>query len=266
MKIPSIENMPKRCRDRIVVFSSVHLDVRGLLSWIFVSSGMTSGFKIFLILIIFGSVSMRAVAGEKTTKNKVLHIAQKMTSAFQKVEDYTCEVDQIYYEEGIEDQRYRFKYYFRKEKEIRVDFSQPYPGMTVLYSKGSKEATVIPFQFFPALRFHFSIEKSMLKTPTGQRLDQTDMGYFTDFLFQNLKEVKQYDHKFQEDGETATFLLWALDYIKRERVEKYKIVVSKKNWLPILIERYNLEGKLIETSRIKNYTINTHLGDRLFDP
>lgn len=209
---------------------------------------------------------MRAAAGEQTAENKVLHIAQKMTSAFQKMEDYTCEVEQIYHEEGIEGRYYRFKYYFKKGKKIRVEFSKPYPGTAVLYSQGSKEATVIPFKFFPALKFRISIQSSMIKTPTGQRIDQTDVGYFIDFLLQNLKKVKQNDDKFQEDREHVTFLLWALDYINGEKVEKYKIVISKKNWLPVLIERYDLDGNPVETAHIKNCVTNTYLDERLFDP
>ncbi len=227
---------------------------------------MTKGFKIVLPLVIFSSVSLSATAGEQAAKNVVLLITQKMASAFQKVEDYTCEVEQIYHGEGIEGRTYRFKYYFKKGKKIRVDFSQPYPGTTVLYSEGNKEATVIPFQFFPALKFRVSIENPMIKTPTGQRLDQTDMGYFIDFLLQNLKKVKQNDDKFQEDGKTATFLLWALDYINGERVERYKIVISKRNWLPVLIERYDLDGNPMETAHIKDCIVNTHLDERLFNP
>lgn len=209
---------------------------------------------------------MRAAAGEQTEENKVLHIAQKMTSVFQKMEDYTCEVEQIYHGGGIGDRYHRFKYYFKKGKKIRIDFSQPYPGTTVLYSQGSNKVTVIPFHIFPGLRFHFSIENPMVMTLAGQRIDQTDMGYLIDFLFQNLKKVKQKDHQFQENEETATFLLWALDYINGERVEKYKIIISKKIWLPIFIERYDGEGNPMETIHVKNYTINTHLDERLFDP
>jgi outer membrane lipoprotein-sorting protein len=232
----------------------------------FVSSTMTREFRTVLISMIIALASTSATAEEQTAENKVLHIAQKMTSAFQKMEDYTCEVEQIYHGEGIGDRYHRFKYYFKKGKKIRIDFSQPYPGTTVLYSQDSNKATVIPFQIFPALRFHFSIKNPMVMSMAGQRIDQTDMGYFIDFLLQNLKKVKQKDHQFQEDEESATFLLWALDYINGKRVEKYKVVISKKNWLPIFIERYDGEGNPMETIHVKNYTINTHLDDRLFNP
>ena len=107
----------------------------------------------------------------------------------------------------------------------------------------------------------------MIKTLAGQKIDQTDMGYFIDFLSRNLKMVKQKEEEeFHEDEEQIKFLFLAMDYIKEKSLEKYRIFVSKKNWLPIRIERYNLEGQLIEVSILQNYTINTHLEDKYFLP
>jgi outer membrane lipoprotein-sorting protein len=49
-------------------------------------------------------------------------------------------------------------------------------------------------------------------------------------------------------------------------MEKYRIVISKKYWLPIGIERYKLDGTPVESMQIRNYSINTHLDDHLFHP
>ena len=232
----------------------------------FVPSGKTEGFKILLILMIVFCAPMAVAAEEQPTENKVLRITQKMAAVFQKVQDYSCEVEEIFYGEGIEDPHYRFKYFFKKGKKIRVDFFQPYRGTTVLYIQGTKKVTVIPFSFLPIMRFRISIENPMVKTPTGQTIDQTDMGYFIDFLFQNVRNVKQEENEYQEDGERVSFLFWALDYIKREKLQKYKIVISKSNWFPMIIERYDLNGNPIDTAHIKNCLINTHLDDSLFNP
>ena len=232
----------------------------------FVPGVKTEGFKLLLILMIVFFVPMAVAAEEQPKGNKVLSITQKMAEAFQKVQDYSCEVEEIFYGEGIEDPHLRFKYFFKKGKKIRVDFIQPYRGTTVLYIQGTKKATVIPFNFLPILRFRISIENPMVKTPTGQRIDETDMGYFIDFLFQNLKNVKQGENEFQEDGERVSFLFWALDYIKGEKLQKYKIVISKSNWFPMIIERYELNGDPIDTAHIENCLINTHLDDSLFNP
>jgi outer membrane lipoprotein-sorting protein len=175
-------------------------------------------------------------------------------------------VEQFFFQNGVEDQSYRFKFYFRRKKKIRVDFSHPYSSLTIFYSGGHKEATVMPFRFIPSLKFRLSIDNPMIKTLAGQRIDQTDMEYFVDFMSKNLKRIKQGEDEFYEDGEQVNFLFWAKDYIEEKSNEKYRISISKKHWLPIRIERYSLEDRPLEKTGIKNYTINTHLEDRLFIP
>lgn len=199
-------------------------------------------------------------------ENRVLAVVQKMESAFKSVEDYTCEVEQTFYKDGEKGEDYRFKFYFKKRKKIRVDFSRPYSSLTIFYTEGDKEATVLPLRFLPAIRFRFSIDNPIIHTPSGQWINQTDMDYFIGFLSKNLEKVKQKDDEFQEDKNQISFWLWAMDYIEGKNLEKYHIFVSKRYWLPIRIERYNLEGKPLEVSTIQDYAINTRLSDKLFVP
>ena len=189
-----------------------------------------------------------------------------MESTFKTVEDYTCEVEQIFYQDGEESQRYRFKFYFKRGKKIRVDFSHPYSSLTIFYREGDKEATVIPLRFMPGLKFRFSIDNRIIRTPAGQSINQTDMEYFINFLLKNLEKVQQKMDEFNEDQDQIKFLFWAMDYIHGKDLEKYRVFISKRNWLPIRIERYQTEGKLLEVSLIQNYMINTHLQDKLFIP
>jgi outer membrane lipoprotein-sorting protein len=199
-------------------------------------------------------------------KDRILAVAQKMESAFKNLEDYTCEVEQIFYQDGVENQRYLFKFYFKKEKKIRVDFSQPHSGLVIFYHDKDKEATVMPLRLVPGLKFRLSVDNPLMKTLAGQRINQTDMGYFIRFMFKNLKSVEQKENDFREDDERVEFLFWAMDYIEEKFPEKYRISVSKKYWLPIRIERYNLEGKRLEVTDIRNYVLNAHLEDKLFMP
>jgi outer membrane lipoprotein-sorting protein len=227
--------------------------------------------KSISIFLIFAAILLLMASpgpsSGRSDETQILAVVQKMESAFKTVVNYSCEVEVVYYQNGIEDKYYQFKFYFKRDKKIRVDFSQPYPGLSIFYNEGDKEATVKPFRFLPAVKFRFSIDNPMIKTLAGQKIDQTDMGYFIDFLSRNLKMVKQKEEEeFHEDEEQIKFLFLAMDYIKEKSLEKYRIFVSKKNWLPIRIERYNLEGQLIEVSILQNYTINTHLEDKYFLP
>jgi outer membrane lipoprotein-sorting protein len=228
---------------------------------------MSKNHFIFLFVASFLiSLTSSAYSSEHSEANRIFGIVQKMESAVKGMEDYTCEVEQFFFQDGVEDQSYRFKFYFKRKKRIRVDFSHPYSSMTIFYGDGDKEATVMPFRFIPTLKFRFSIDNPMIKTLAGQRIDQTDMGYFVDFVSKNLERIKQGEDEFYEDGERVKFLLWAKDYVEEKSNEKYRISISKKHWLPIRIERYSLEDRPLEMTNIKNYFINSHLEEKLFVP
>jgi len=217
-----------------------------------------------LVFLFFAAVNA-APAPASPKGDRVLDLIEKMQAAFKDVRDYTCEVEQVFYGGGAESQRYRFKYYFKREKRIRVDFYQPYPTLSLFYD-GGREVVVVPFRAMRLLKFHLSIDNPKLQTLAGQRINQTDMGYFIVFLSENFREISQEGEEFEEDRDQVKFWFRALDYIQRQKIERYRIFVSKENWLPLRIERYSLEMKPLELTIIKNYTINTHLEDKLFVP
>lgn len=228
---------------------------------------MSKSLFIFLFLTFFLILLMSsAYSSERYEGNRVFGVVQKMEAAVKGIDEYTCEVEQFFFQNGVEDQSYRFKFYFKRNKKIRVDFSHPYSSLTIFYNDGDKEATVMPFRSIPSLKFRFSIDNPMVKTLAGQRIDQTDMGYFIDFMSKNLTRIKQGEDEFYEDGEQVKFLFWAKDYIEEKLDEKYRISISKKHWLPIRIERYSLGDRPLEKTGIKNYIINSHLEDKLFNP
>ena len=65
------------------------------------------------VLLVAGSP---VPSSDLPIENRVLAGVQKMESFFKTVEDYSCEVEQVFYKDGLEDQRYRFKFYFKREK------------------------------------------------------------------------------------------------------------------------------------------------------
>jgi outer membrane lipoprotein-sorting protein len=224
--------------------------------------------NVVLALLSLASLFLLFENFEATAGNedRIFVVAQNMETAFNKLEDYTCEVEQIFYQNGVENQRYRFKFYFKKEKKIRVEFSQPHSGLTIFYRDEEKEATVMPLRSLSGLKFRLSVDNPLMKTLAGQRIDQTDMGYFVRFIFKNLRRVNQRENEFLQDDERLEFLLRAMDYIEERSAEKYRISISKKYWLPIRIERTDLQDRRLEVTDIRNYVLNAHLEDKFFMP
>jgi outer membrane lipoprotein-sorting protein len=132
-----------------------------------------------------------AAPPEVPHENEILAVVQRMVSVFEGVEDFTCETEVTYYDEGVEDQRWRVKFFFKKEKKFRVDFSYPYKGVSIFYRGGDEKLIVRPFRFLPAVSFSLSIDDGIARTPSGQRIDQTDVGYFIRFVFDSLRSFGQ---------------------------------------------------------------------------
>lgn len=202
---------------------------------------------------------------EESSASQILAVAQKMISAVKEVDDIISETEILYHKKGKENKRYRLTYFYKQNGLSRLNFSRPYPGVTVFYKRGDEKLTVKPFRFLP-LRFSFSIYNSMFKSPSGQRIDQADVEYIIGFLYKNIKWIREKKSEFFEEENRIKFMFWARDYVENKNLEKYRVLVSKKNWLPIQIERYDLENKPIEIVIFKKYTIDPHLKDEFFLP
>jgi outer membrane lipoprotein-sorting protein len=217
-------------------------------------------------LFFLGFMIPPASFAQTTEANDVQAVAERMKALFQGVKDYSTEVEQIYFTDGVESQKSRFKYFFKRPNKIRVDLIHPHPGVSVFYQRGEKKATLRPFASLPSLKVPLSPDNSLLRTPTGQRIYQSDMIFFVDFLIRNLAAVPQKDCQIREGKEQIDFLLWAREYVKGEMPEKFRIYVSTQNWFPMRVERYSPEGRPMEISIMPNYVINSRLDDRFFAP
>jgi outer membrane lipoprotein-sorting protein len=221
---------------------------------------------LWVLFFILGLIVPPASFAQKNEEDGVRAIAERMKASFQSVEDYSTLVEQIYFKEGIESERSRFHYFFKRPDRIRVDLVQPHSGVTLFYLRGEKKVTLRPFASLPSLKMRFSVDNSILRTPTGQQIHQSDMIFFIDFLFRNLATVPQGDSEMEEGKAQISFLFRAREYVKSEIPERYRISVSTRNWFPLRVERYSPEGHPMEISTMQNYVVNSHLDERFFAP
>jgi hypothetical protein len=196
----------------------------------------------------------------------VFRVIKKMVAEFDKIENLTCETEVRYYDQGELSDHYWIKFSCNQAGLIRVDFFHPYNGLIVFYLDGANRLTVKPFPSIPMIKVKFSIDNELVKTPSGQRIDQTDFRYFLKFIIINHQVIEQHEHSAKEDADKVILTFWAMDYITGKNLERYIFQVSKKNWLPIVIERYSKENKIIEYTTFKNYLINIRLADNFFTP
>lgn len=228
--------------------------------------------KSFIIVLTWILITLTAPspflteARAEVSSNPVLSLARQMRSTFQAVDNYSCEVENIYFSGGLEDKRYHLHFHFKRGDFFRMDFVHPFEGMTLFYRGGDRDFTVRPIRAVTAITFRISVTNPLFTSPSGQRLDQTSIEYFLDFLFRNLRAVKQGNPEWKENEEQIVFWFWGMDYIEGRSPEKYRITISKKFWLPLRFERYDLKGMPQEFTVFTAYRINEPLGEEFFNP
>ncbi len=236
-----------------------------LIKTLFSGEAMLRETLLMLALIWISTPDWKAQA-QMQEQDRVLQTVLRMKATLDGITDYTCEVDQAYYSDEKEAHRYRFRFFFKLGKKIRIEFLDPYSGLIIYYHGGKGDATVVPFPVLSFLKIRLSLDNPMIRTPTGQRVDQTDMDYFIQFLLKNLSGPGHGEGEYHEDQDSVHFSLTAMDYLQGQEMERYRISVSKSYWLPTRIERYTLQGRLVERSIIGNYLLNQGLGEELFGP
>jgi len=95
-----------------------------------------------------------------------------------------------------------------------MDFIHPFEGMTIFYQVGDKDFTVRPIPAVSAITFRFSVSNPLFKSPRGSGSTRRASTISLDFLFKNLRTVKQGDPLWKEDAERVVFWFWGKDYIE----------------------------------------------------
>ena len=187
----------------------------------------------------------------------IVALAEKMISIVEEVEGFQCKTEIQYYRKGKEYRRYRFTFYTNKSGEVRLGFSRPYPGVSAFYRKGDGKITVQPFRFLPFITFRLSLTNPRVISPSGQRIDQGTMEYLIQFFYENCELIRQRESQYSDQGDEIDCAYWARDYTgEGEELNRYRLVVSKKNWFPTRIERFDPEGIPIEVITFDEYEIH----------
>lgn len=198
-------------------------------------------------------------------RERILQVADRIETAYGRLQSYACDIEGIYFDEGREYERYRFLFYFRKPDRFRIEFQRPYPGVTIFYTEGEKEFTARPFSAFPSVQFRFSVDNPWFKSPAGQGVNQMHLLYFLDFLRKNAKALPQEKADFRQDGQVLSFWLAARDYLAGGKPERYRMHINTALWLPERFERYDAEGTPLEFTFFRNYRVNPALDEAFFE-
>jgi len=185
--------------------------------------------------------------------DQIVAVSEKMIHVIEGLGDFSCETEVHYYHLGKEHQLYCFTFFWERKGTTRIKFSRPYPGLTASHKRGDTLVTIQPLPFLPFVKFRCSLYHSLVKSPSGQRMDQASIEYLSRFFYHNITSIQQKEHSFIDESATVAFTFWADDYTGGKEINRYQVTVSKDNWLPQRIERYNHLNAPIEVIIFKGF-------------
>jgi outer membrane lipoprotein-sorting protein len=181
-------------------------------------------------------------AGSAPSAELAPDIIGKMEAAYARVEQYRTETEVRDYRAGQVVETARFVYTFRKPDHIRIDFLSPHRGMTLVYPDEQGRAVVKPGGWLGFLKLRLAPDSARLRSPSGQRIDQTDLGLLIQNIARSLTDRRRGEMKVaDQDGRTQIEVL-AEDHFLPGVLTLYRFTVDDATWLPVEVQELTPEG------------------------
>ena len=190
-------------------------------------------------------------------------LLKRMESAYARVKDYQANVEVRTYKTGGSFETQKFLYTFKKPKWIRIDFESPHSGMVLIYPDKNGKVGIEPPGVSHIFRFDLSPENSLLRTLSGQRIDQTDLGLLIKKISHSLTDQRRGPVEMEENAYVRIRVL-AVNHFHEGVVTLYQFSIDKNLWLPVKVEESTPEGQLERTIIFQNLRMNTGVPDSFF--
>ncbi len=190
-------------------------------------------------------------------------LLKKMEAAYARVEDYQMNVEVKNYKNGGSSEIQKFLYTFKKPKWIRIDFESPHSGMILIYPDKDGKVKVESPGLAHIFKFDLSPENPLLRTPFGQRIDQTSLELLIQNISHSLTDQRRGPVHINENAHVRIRVL-ATNHFRKSVVTLYQFFIDKHLWLPVKVEESTPEGQLERTITFRNLRINTGVQDHFF--
>jgi outer membrane lipoprotein-sorting protein len=187
-----------------------------------------------------------------------------MEAAYEEVRDYQAEAEVRTYSKDGSFETQVFLYNFKKPKWIRLDFESPYSGLILVYPDENGKVVVRPSGLTRFLKFHLAPDNFLIKVPSGQRIDQTDLGLLIRNISHSLGEGRRGPVETREDNEQIEIRVLADNHFLRGIITLYRFSINKRLWLPVRVEESKPDGQLERMVIFRNLRTNIGIPDSLF--
>jgi outer membrane lipoprotein-sorting protein len=169
-------------------------------------------------------------------------IIEKMQVAYANVEQYQTETEVQTYRGGKVVETRRFLYTFRKPNHIRLDFEAPHRGMILVYPDEDGRVLVKPGGWLSFLKLRLAPDSARLRSPAGQRIDQTDLGLLIQNIARSLTDRRRGEMKVNAQGGRTEIEVLAEDHFLPGVLTLYRFTVDEASWLPVEVQELTPDG------------------------
>ena len=212
-------------------------------------------------LVVFLAVLATLSAEPQDVSPAVL--VRNMQSAYEKVKDYRMKVIiRRQGGDGVWNQE-EFTYTYKKPHHVRIDFKTPRSGTMVVYPDKEGKVLVRPWGL-RALDLHLSPESFLLRDPSGQRVDQTDLGLLIGNISKSINERRRGPLELFEEQYSFVLKVLSEDHFRRAQTTSYSFIIDKESWLPMEILEATPEGFLKRRIIFEDLQINPGITQGFF--
>jgi outer membrane lipoprotein-sorting protein len=191
-------------------------------------------------------------------------LIEKMDSAYARITDYQAKMEVRTYSNGHAFKAEKFLYTFKKPKKIRLDFESPRPGMILIYPDKKRKVGVRPSGWARFIKLSLTPDSFLLKTSSGQTIDQTDMGLLIRNISQSLNDGSYNNPELEKAGTTIRVQVLAENHFHKGVRTRYEFLIDRMKWLPVQVNEYTPDIVLERTIIFKDLRINIGIKDSFF--
>jgi outer membrane lipoprotein-sorting protein len=196
--------------------------------------------------------------------SKASDLVENMRTSYAEVKDYRADIlIRLCMEDGSERVQH-LTYTFKKPNRIRVDCRSPHEGVVLIHPGKEGNVVVRPFAWAPFLKLRLPPDASLPWEDTGQRIDQTDLGFLIEGIGRSLTVRSRGAPVIREAGGAVTVRVLAEDLFREDRITRYDFRIDPERWLPVAVEECTPEGELRREVRFRNLRTNLGISDGVF--
>lgn len=150
--------------------------------------------------------------------------------------------------------KHQIHYQYMKPGYVRMNFITPHKGAVLIYRPDTQMVKLQPFGFSKSIILTLHPTATLVRSPSGHRVDKSDIGV----LLQNANQLAKTGHTStrQTDNRSTLITITGKSKTTIQNIHQYKLWINPNTRLPEIVESYDMKNNLIEGLILKDMQIN----------